>query len=226
MVAMGAWQSEVYSAQGEAAAARRAAEPPVGLGQVAPPVGRVRDGYGRSVHFEGTYLPDQQLLLPMEDQPNSYRVVTPLRQPDGSVVAVVRGVTDRAGSAAAPAPPVGQIGQTGVLLPSEEAPAAAGTELAAVRLPVLAQRWPGPLIDGFVVLPADQARAQGLEPASAKLPEARGRLRNGAYALQWWVFAAFTVAMAIKMARDSGRRVGDSEAQEAEIDAASRADAT
>ena len=40
------------------------------------------------------------------------------------------------------------------------------------------------------------------------LPTGPRSLRNGAYALQWWVFAAFAVVMAIRMARDQGRRVG------------------
>ena len=66
----------------------------------------------------------------------------------------------------------------------------------------LAQQWPGPLIDGFVTLSAADATAQGLEPAQARLPEARGRLRNAAYAGQWWLFAAFTLVMAVRMARD------------------------
>jgi hypothetical protein len=30
-------------------------------------------------------------------------------------------------------------------------------------------------------------------------------LRNGAYAVQWWVFAAFAIGMAIKISRDLGR---------------------
>ena len=38
------------------------------------------------------------------------------------------------------------------------------------------------------------------------LPEARGRLRNGAYAIQWWLFAGFTLVMAVRMARDLGSR--------------------
>jgi hypothetical protein len=52
---------------------------------------------------------------------------------------------------------------------------------------------------------ADAAQ-QGLEHATIALPDGSGRLRNGAYAVQWWVFAAFTVVMAVRMARES--RVG------------------
>jgi hypothetical protein len=43
-----------------------------------------------------------------------------------------------------------------------------------------------------------------LAPAEWRLPEARGRLRNGAYAMQWWLFAAFTLFMAFRIARDIG----------------------
>ena len=38
------------------------------------------------------------------------------------------------------------------------------------------------------------------------LPEGQGRLRNGAYAIQWWIFAAFAIVMAAKIARDLGER--------------------
>jgi hypothetical protein len=91
----------------------------------------------------------------------------------------------------------------GVLLPSEDnAPPSTTDQLNAVRLPALAQRWPGQLVNGFVTLSAADAAAQGIEPAPLNLPEAEGRLRNAAYALQWWVFGAFAVALAVRMARD------------------------
>ena len=224
MVALGLWQLDVYQLQGEAAAAERAAEPAVELRQVAPAGAAVRDGYGRSVSFTGTYLTQPQELIPLAGRPGMLRVVTPLRQQDGSVVAVVRGlVPDGGGGPEPPPPPSGFLTQTGILLPSDQPSLPAGE---SVRVQVLAQRWPGPLVDGLVVLSAADARAQSLEPAPASLPEARGRLRNAAYALQWWVFAAFTVFMAIRMARDSGRRDGESGREDSEIEAVSRADAT
>ena len=71
-----------------------------------------------------------------------------------------------------------------------------------VRVAELAQTWPGPLVDGFVTLSPGDAERQGLEPATVRLPEGRGRLRNGAYAMQWWLFAGFAVVMAVRIARD------------------------
>ena len=208
MVVLGTWQLDVYRAQGANMAVRRASGPPVRLHDVAPVNAAVSDGYGRPVRFTGSYVPDLQIFIPIDGRPGAFRVLTGLRQDDGSIVAVVRG--QLAGPASdrprAPAPPTIEVDQVGVLLPSEEAiPSDATGELTSVRLPALAQRWPGPLLGGFVTLSEANARAQGLTPAAVTLPEARGRLRNGAYALQWWLFAAFTVAMALRMARDFGR---------------------
>jgi surfeit locus 1 family protein len=208
MVIAGLWQLRVYQHQGAQAAARRAAEPPVPLTAVAPAGAPVKDGYGRTVTVRGSYEATHQILSPVADRAGEYRVVTLLRQDDGSAVAVVRGVVPESSAAPAPAPLEGPQTQSGILLPSEEAAAEAGEleEMGAIRVPQLAQQWPGPLVEGFVTLAPAEASAQDLEPAVVALPEGRGRLRNGAYALQWWMFAAFTVVMAIRIARDVGRR--------------------
>ena len=217
MVVMGYWQLEVYQNQGQEAAKRRASAPPVPLSSVARAGAPVKDGFGRSVTFEGTYDPALQLLVPVEDRTDQFRVLSGLRQADGSLVAVVRGVVFA--TATAPPPPRGLVHQVGVLLPSEEHVPETNLgngQMASVRLPALAQQWPGPLIDGFVTLSSADAARQGLAPAEWQLPEARGRLRNGAYAMQWWLFAAFTLFMASRIARDLGREpeenLGGSEA--------------
>jgi cytochrome oxidase assembly protein ShyY1 len=202
MVGLGFWQLAVSDAQGAEAAARRASAPPVPLGSVARAGEPATDGYGRSVTFQGTYDPELQLLVPMEG--GQFRVLTGLRQADGSVLAVVRGVVPEP---TAPSPPSGLVQQVGVLLPSEEHLAGADLptgQIASVRLPALAQQWPGPLIGGYVNLSSTDATSQGLTPAALQLPESPGRLRNGAYSIQWWMFAAFTLFMAFRMARDIG----------------------
>ncbi len=167
----------------------------------------VRDGYGRTVVVAGQYRADQQLLVPLPGATGAYRVLTALELSDGSVLPVVRGVV-RGDLVAveAPTPPAAALTQTGVLLPSEEAAADVPPtgQLNSVRVPALAQLWPQPLIDGYLVLSAPDAEAQGLEPVPLVLPEGQGRLRNGAYAVQWWIFAAFAVLMAAKIARDLG----------------------
>lgn len=198
MVVLGIWQYDVYQAEGARAAAERAAGAPLLLHDVARAGTAVTDGFGRSVSVTGRYDPDLQQGLAVGGQPGRFRVLTGLRQADGSVVAVVRGVS----GPALPLPPAGLVTQVGVLLPSEDS----GDDGSAVRLPVLAQTWPGPLVGGFVTLAAADAEAQGLQPAPLQLPEAPGRLRNGAYALQWWLFAGFALFMAARIARDLGRQ--------------------
>jgi len=204
MVVLGIWQLDVYQRQGNQAAVERASEPPVALAAVAPVGGgAVADGYGRRVTFTGTYDPTLQVLVPGD---GGYRVLTGLRQADGSVVAVVRGLETTPED---PLPPTGEVARTGVLLPSEElsdsTAALPDGQIASVRLPTLAQTWPGPLVNGFVTLDPDAAGSEGLAAVAVELPEAQGRLRNGAYALQWWVFAAFALGMSIRVARDIGR---------------------
>ena len=117
MVALGFWQLDVYHRQGEAAAARRAEAPPIPLSSVARPGTAATEGFGRSVSFEGTYDPALQLLVPAEDGTGEFRVLTGLRLADGSVLAVVRGVGS---GPTAPPPPIGEVQQIGVLLPTEE----------------------------------------------------------------------------------------------------------
>jgi hypothetical protein len=47
-----------------------------------------------------------------------------------------------------------------------------------------------------------------LVAAPLRLRDAPGRLRNVAYVGQWWLFAAFVLFMAFRMARDIGREEG------------------
>jgi surfeit locus 1 family protein len=204
MVALGFWQLAVSEAQGAEATARRASAAPVPLGSVARAGEPATDGYGRSVTFQGSYDPALQLLVPLEG--GQFRVLTGLRQADGSVLAVVRGVVPES---TAPSPPGGLVQQVGVLLPTEEHQPGADLptgQIASVRLPALAQQWPGPLVGGYVNLSSTDAARQGLTPAALLLPESHGRLRNGAYSIQWWLFAGFTLFMAFRMARDIGMR--------------------
>ena len=142
MVLLGIWQLDVYHQQGRAASQRRATGPPVALTVVAPAGRPVRDGYGRQVSFSGSYDPALQLLVPIVSNPSQLRVLTALRQDDGSVVPVVRGL---ASGPTPPPPPTGRVSQAGVLLPSEDnggGSASTPGELTAIQLPILAQQWP------------------------------------------------------------------------------------
>lgn len=204
MVALGLWQLGVYTAQGRQQAQQRASAAPVPLQSVARPGQEVGDAYGRQVRFAGTYDPRLQTLVALGSG-NRYRVLTGLRLPGGGILPVVRGMVS---GRQAPKPPAGRVTGTGILMPSEGSDSRdrrPGGRPTAVVLPALAQKWNGSLINGFATLNPAESRAQSLQPVIVQLPSANGRLRNGFYALQWWVFAGFAIWMGVRMAQDMGR---------------------
>lgn len=210
MVRLGWWQLDVYREQADGFALQRAAEPARPLAEVAPPGELSQDGYGRTVTFSGRFEASSQYLVPVPERPGRYRVLTALVQGDGSRVPVVRGEAALPGPAPeAPTPPPGEQQLTGILLASEarsEAPPPAPGQIGSVRLAEIAQEWQPPLVNGFVTLDGAGAAANGMAAAEVALPEGEGQLRNGGYALQWWVFAVFGLAMAGFVVRDIGRR--------------------
>ena len=208
MVGLGVWQLDVYNEQGHKQAAARAAAPAVALESVARPGQQVTaDAYARQVRFTGNYDPRLQTLV-ATGSGDRYRVLTALRLPGGGLLPVVRGmVTGRR----VPAPPSGEVTATGILMPSEGSTtngAEPSGQPTSVVLPSLTQQWNGLLINGFATLTAAESRAQSLRPVSVALPSSHGRLQNGFYAVQWWVFAAFAIWMGIRMASDWGHNSG------------------
>lgn len=207
MIMLGLWQMSVFESQKANANQARVDQPVV----VWAPSSSHRTGtagdYGRRVRVSGTYLPSTQMEVGTSWP---LRVVTGLRTPAGEVLPVIRGQVER-GHTPAP-PPTGSVEVTGVLLASEAAPDEApspgvpSSAPAGVRLEVLAQQWPGPLIPATLTLTESSAEAKGLTPAAPKLPEGDGGARNRGYAMQWWAFAAFTLGMSIVFARALGRR--------------------
>lgn len=209
MMVLGVWQFEVFRESGDKAIAARLAEPALDLAVVAPAGQQAGEAYGRTVVLRGHYAPDSQVLVPDPVRPATYRVVSAFVLDNGTAVAVVRGVRQGDPSDITP-PPTGRIEQFGVFMPSEPTtndPVGPG-ELSSVRVSVLAQRWTWPLVSGFVTLDAAGAQAQGFLHEPPALPREGGELRNGAYAVQWWVFAAFAIGLGLKMARDFGREGG------------------
>ncbi len=202
MAGLGLWQMQVFEDQGRNTAAERARSEPIPLLSQVDGSNDVGDVYGRPVTASGTFLPAQQLLV--RDAIGDPRVLAALRLPDGRVLAVVLGTTSGQAPVAR-----GDAAITGVFLASEatpdEVPALKPGEVAAVRLPELAQRWPQRLLPGYVTLGAEEAATHGLAPAPLNLPSSDGSARNSGYAIQWWVFAAFAIGISIKIARDVGR---------------------
>ncbi|MDO5498662.1 MAG: SURF1 family protein [Propionibacteriaceae bacterium] len=206
MLGLGLWQMESFRHQGQEALIARMNEPAVQLADVAPVGEMPTDGYGRMVEAHGTYLPEEQLLVPDHRDPSSFRVLTALELADGSIVPVVRG---EARGTPSP-PPAGPLTQRGILLPTEGEPETELPEgqIASVRLARIAQIWSQPMVSGFIVLDAPDAQAQNLAPAQVELPSNAGHARSQGYALQWWIFAAAAIAATIKLSRDAATGTG------------------
>ncbi|AQP45709.1 SURF1 family protein [Tessaracoccus flavus] len=197
MVLLGLWQQASYEESTRDVSAERAAMEPVSLLDNIAEDGSIEDIYGRRVQVSGVYEELPTLFVGSEPP---LRVVGALRTTDDRVLAVVRGASDLPD---APPPPSGQQDITGIFLAPDLATdrVADGADLGSLRIQALAQDWPSPLIAGYVTLSADDAAAQGLEPAPLLLPEAEGSATHRGYALQWWVFAAGAIAFGVYAAR-------------------------
>jgi cytochrome oxidase assembly protein ShyY1 len=217
MVGLGIWQLNKYHAQGTQNLRDRAAASPVALHHVAKPGHDASaDAFYHRVRLTGHYDNSFQQLLPAKNDSPRQRVVSAFVLDSGGAVAVVRGTTD---ASTPPRTPSGRIHQTGIFLPSEGAASSTrpGDKPTTLNLSALTQSWKPRLVGGFVTLSSGQAHTQSLKPAHVDFPSSSGRLRNGAYALQWWVFAMFAIAMAIKMAHDIGIRATQDDPDDTDI---------
>lgn len=216
MARLGEWQLDRARQKGERdRQTAAAAKPPVPVEQLLP----VRSVFpasavDRRVTVRGRWDPSHQLLVPgrrLGDTTGLW-VLTPVRLADGSAVTVVRGwVPDAATAASAPAAlPAGDADIAGVLRPSEPvgdllpgavADAPAG-QVPLVSAALLAQVWPYPLADGYVVQTSPPA------PGLQAVPTERGgglAFQNVSYALQWWLFSAFGLFFWWRLVRDDHR---------------------
>lgn len=202
MVLLGLWQASAYRHSGQQVAIDRTTMESVVLVDNIDADGTIADIYARQASVSGTYRPDLQLWIGTQ-QP--LRLVTALELTDGRLLAVVRG-TGSGGEF--PAPPSGVQDITGIFLASDkddDSASLGSPGLSTVRLPQIAQLWPGRVIGGYLTLSASDSEAQGLTGAEAPLPEVEGSAQNAGYALQWWVFAAGAIAASVWIALRGGK---------------------
>ena len=210
---LGRWQLERAQQRGTAAEQRRLDGSPRPL----PEVLRARRPFPGSaadarVVASGSWDGGRQLLVAGRriGDATGFWVLTPLRLADGSAVPVVRGWVPSAGDPAVAAP-TGQVEVTGTLRPAEppaDAAPGAGSglpagQIARVDVTVLVQRWPYPLLTGYLVQSGQQppAAAPAPRPVPAQAP-AGIAWRNVSYAVQWWLFAAFGLFLWWRVVRD------------------------
>ncbi|MDU0312919.1 SURF1 family protein [Phycicoccus sp. M110.8] len=225
-IQLGLWQLHVAQDKGLADALRKAHEArPALLDTVIRPHQPFPNPQsGRSVTAIGTYAADGQFLVgPRRLQGRTgYWVVTPLDVTESNArIAVVRGfVTDTTRPVE---PPTGTVSVDGSLAPGESPsdpppglPAWPQQARGSVDLAVLVNEWPGELYNAFVFAQTERTATGSGIPTPAGVqrvppPEVEGGLkwRNAAYAVQWWVFAAFAVFMWSRMVREDARRDDD-----------------
>jgi cytochrome oxidase assembly protein ShyY1 len=160
---------------------------------------------GRLVEASGTYDPTHQEVI--TGRTSGRWILTPLRLPDGSALAVVRGWV--ALGQPAPTVPSGRVVVTGTLQASENPagrPSPPSGTLASVTTEQLVARWPYSIHDGFLIL-TEQLPASALAqvPVPTIIRTSGLRWQNTLYAVQWWIFAAFVVFFWIKVITDDRR---------------------
>ena len=147
---------------------------------------------------------------------SGYWVLVPLKLADGSALPVVRGwVASPADPAAAgtadPPGPAGEVRVVGLLQPTEapldhppgESDRLPADQLARIAATDLVNRWPFPLITGFLVQQS-QTPVTGppLAPVPPPTPDGGLDLLNLFYAFQWWLFAGVTLFFWWRLVRD------------------------
>jgi surfeit locus 1 family protein len=217
MTAMGVWQLDVYQSKTAEATARRAEQPPVAFESLVPlDAGLSGQAVGRRVIVHGQWAPAADQLFVSDrqhDGRDGFWVVTPVLlgfgAADRPAVLVVRGWVARPDDPAAVAPS-GPVTVHGTVLASESGGAddlAAGRVVPSLRIPGLVGLVDYRLYDAFVLLSeARPAVSPGPELVPPPAPPTdRAGFRNVAYAVQWWIFAAFTLFMWWRMVRDAHR---------------------
>jgi cytochrome oxidase assembly protein ShyY1 len=226
MTVMGLWQLDVYHSKTAAATAKQASMPAVPLQSLfSVDEGLPAKAVGRQVVVEGTWGPAADQVFIADREQNSARgfwVVSPVKVNASDAVMVVRGWVPTVSDPAAAAPS-GPVRLAGVVAASEAQDAsddaAKGRVLSSLRIPTIVHLVSYRLYDGFVIQSAITA---GTVPAPAPAvvpppapPTDHAGLRNVAYAFQWWIFAAFTLAMWGRMVVDARRSDEADQAAEA-----------
>jgi cytochrome oxidase assembly protein ShyY1 len=213
MTALGVWQLDVYRSKTAAATAARTAQPPVPIGSLmSVDEGLPGKAVGRRVTVSGRWAAASDQLY-VSDRVHEGRsglwVVTPLLVDDGVAVLVVRGWVPST-SAPDAAAPAGKAEVVGTVIASEaddaSGAAARGRVLPTLRIPTIVGMVGYRLYDAFVVLSSstpDAGTPVPVQPPGA--PTDHAGLRNIAYAVQWWIFAAFVLFMWWRMMSDAHR---------------------
>lgn len=214
---MGMWQLDVAREKGRTQALQEAqARPEVPLSQlITPHQPFPADGSLRKVTVTGRYDPSGQVLVTPRrlDGTTGAWVVTPLVVAStGARVAVVRGFVARP-SDARPPTTTGRVTVAGALAPGESPSTATSLpkgQMGSIDLSVLLNTWGGDIYNAFVFATAEHPDATLSSGSVVRVPPPTPKAgfdkRNAAYAVQWWVFAAFAAYMWWRVVREEHLR--------------------
>lgn len=145
------------------------------------------------------------------DGRHGYWVMTPLVvHSTGARLPIVRGFVEKATNI--PKPPSGTVTLEGALAPGESVSTLGDLptgQIGSIDLGLLLNEWGGRVYDAFIFVTkqtpatshtAGQAVVQPIPPPVPRTTHIEWR--NAAYAVQWWVFAAFAVFMWIRLVRE------------------------
>jgi cytochrome oxidase assembly protein ShyY1 len=222
MVALGNWQLHRYHERAAINAlidaATRTAPAPLTSALPAPtgpagsaPLAPAGDVAWARVTVTGRYDPAHEILARGRtvDSRVGFEVVTPLVLADGSAVLVDRGWVAPSGIGAIAPPQVppalpGDITVTGRVHLSESHSGPIDRrngrlEVRRIALDQLARELPYPVYGAYLLLDTQTPPA---DPALTAVPtEHENAWQNGGYVVQWWLFAALTVAGLIWLLR-------------------------
>lgn len=223
-VGMGGWQYDAWQTRREAERVDLTTAEPVALTDVLGPDDPFPgDEVGRPVTLEGRWLPEGTVLVSgreTDGEAGSW-VVTPMTVggPDDPAVPVVRGWLPGDDPADAPPAPTGAAEVAGWLQPGEGTGAADDDPrddvLPQLRIADLVQRVDQDMYGAYVVAEEPE---QGLGPATLDQLPPVGTFtawRNFAYAVEWWLFAAFAAFIWWRYVREATSRPAEAEAAEA-----------
>lgn len=135
----------------------------------------------------------------------------------GARLPIVRGFVTQ--TSHLPKPPSGRITLNGALAPGESVSQLGDLpegQLGTIDMGLLLNEWGGQVYNAFLFTTKEQPATPN-QPGTAAVahipppvPHATTvELRNAAYALQWWLFAAFTVFMWFKTVRDDWKETNE-----------------
>lgn len=196
-----------------------APEASVPLAEVIAPASQAGLAIGRQVSVSGTWADEDAVLISGrsvdgQDAVLLVRALTVDADATGTGETATLAVIVGWRPADSPKPPddgPAHVDVTGYLRAPEEATPASGGEGEAIPGTVwsdtispseLAQTWPSPL---YSVVLSSYEGSPSWEPLPPPPPEQHLNIRSLLYALEWWVFGAFAVFIAVRWIRDNGR---------------------